>query len=83
MKRDLKYLRSLFHLLLVNMTFYYTNSSGNTNYPYDEISGYSMGDLEDDVVKYSYGLHSLKSKLKANKPTVVTDKEIDLYLSYY
>jgi len=39
--------------------------------------------LEDDVVKYSYGLHSLKNKLKANKPYGVTDKEIDLYISYY
>ncbi len=63
--------------------FYYTSPSGNANYPYDEITGYSMGDLEDDVVKYSYGLHSLKNKLKANKPYGVINKEIDLYLSYY
>lgn len=63
--------------------FYYTSPSGNVNYPYDEISGYSMEDLEDDVVKYSYGLHRLKNKLKANKPIGVTDKEIDLYMSYY
>ncbi len=63
--------------------FYYTSPSGNTNYPYDEISGYTMGDLENDVIKYTYGLHSLKTKLKANKPVGVTDKEIDLYLSYY
>jgi hypothetical protein len=61
---------------------WYLRPAGNSSYPYDEISGYDIGHLESNVVKYSYGLTSLRQKLKANKPAAVTDKKIDIYFNF-
>jgi hypothetical protein len=63
---------------------WYLRPAGNDSYPYDEIRGYDIGQLESKVVKFSYGLTSLKQKLKANKPanSGVTDKKIDIYFNF-
>ena len=57
--------------------------AGDTDYPYDAINQYSMGYIESNIVKYSYGLSSLQTNLKNNKPTGLTDKVIDAYLNFY
>ena len=62
---------------------WYLFPAGNDNYPYDQISGYSIGTLESNIVKYAYGLTSLRTKLKANKPSGITDKHIDVYLNFF
>lgn len=51
--------------------------------PDDHITGYTMNTLELNVVKHSYGLTSLRSALKANKPNGVSDQDIEDYLAYY
>jgi hypothetical protein len=53
-----------------------------TNRPNDPISGYTMGNLEQRL-KHVYGLSSLKTKLKENKPNGVTNTEIDNQLALY
>jgi len=55
---------------------------GSTNYPDDAIHAYTMPRIEN-LLKHVYGLSSLQSKLKANKPYGVTDNQIDRYLNYY
>ncbi len=62
---------------------WYLRPAGDNTRPYDEISGYTMGTLESQVLRYSYGLTSLRTKLKENKPAGMTDKHIDLYRDYY
>ena len=42
----------------------------------DAVSGYNLSEIED-MLKNVYGLSSLKTKLKANKPSGVTDSQID------
>lgn len=62
---------------------WYLHPAGDDAFPYDQVSGYSIGTLESNVVKYSYGLTSLRTKLKSNKPSNMTDKHIDMYLDYF
>lgn len=51
-------------------------------YPNDEVTGYTSTVL-NQIVLQSYGVSSLKSKVKSNKPSGVTDKQIDnLFLRY-
>lgn len=49
----------------------------------DQVSGYSLAFIESDLLRHVYGLASLAGQLKANKPTGVTDAQIDLLLSFY
>jgi len=53
-----------------------------SNRPNDIISEYTMGNIEQRL-KHVYGLSSLKTKLKENKPNGVTNTEIDNQLSLY
>ncbi|NPD87037.1 hypothetical protein HNS38_19985 [Lentimicrobium sp. L6] len=62
---------------------WYLNPAGNPNFPYDQVSGYSIAYLESNIIKYSYGLTSLRTKLKAHKPSNMTDKHIDVYLNFF
>ncbi|MCK4662900.1 MAG: hypothetical protein KAT68_08550 [Bacteroidales bacterium] len=61
---------------------WYLHPAGNSNYPYDQVSGYTMHSIES-FLKHVYGLSSLQSKLKANKPSRMTDKHLDIYLNYF
>lgn len=56
---------------------------GNTNYPNDNVTGYTFSLLEDKVLRHTYGLTSLRTKLKANKPSGVTDAQIDTLIDSY
>lgn len=51
----------------------------STLYPNDNITGYTMQKLNEILVNI-YGLSSLKSALKNNKPIGVTDSQIDEFL---
>ncbi|MEA3504595.1 MAG: hypothetical protein U9R32_05295 [Bacteroidota bacterium] len=61
---------------------WYLHPAGNSNYPYDQVYGYTMSNIEN-LLKHVYGLSSLQTKLKANKPSWMTDKHIDVYLNYF
>ncbi len=62
---------------------WFLRPAGQGDLLYDEVSGYTMELLESRVLPHSYGLTSLRDALKANKPSGMTDKHIDLYLNYY
>ena len=49
----------------------------------DQVNHFTLANIESLVLKHSYGLTSLKTNLKANKPASVTDAQIDLLITYY
>jgi hypothetical protein len=49
----------------------------------DQDSGYSLENIEGQILKHVYGLSSLNSELKADKPSGVNDAQIDLLLNNY
>ena len=61
---------------------WYLHRAGSSSYPYDQVTGYTMEQLEQ-LLKHSYGMTSLSNQLKANKPSGMTDKNIDVYLNYF
>ncbi len=69
--------------LFVDLTDIFNQNVERGVGPIDEINGYTMGGIESGFLKHVYGLSSLKDKLKANKPSGVTDQQIDEYLSYF
>ncbi len=54
-----------------------------TSGPFDHITGYTMPNIESDILTDSYGLTSFRTALKNNKPNGVSDADIDSYLTYY
>ena len=72
--------------LFIDLVDNYNQSTRNTTsrtYPNDNVTGYTMSNLSRNIVPKSYGLSSLKSKLKANKPSGVTDTQIDELFKRY
>ncbi len=67
---------------ILNNSMYFM-PAGDSRYPYDAVSGYTLAYIESNILKHSYGLSSLTSRLKSNKPTGVTDKQLDILLAYY
>jgi hypothetical protein len=49
----------------------------------DQVSGYTLANIESTFLKNVYGWSSLGTALKNNKPAGVTDAQIDLLLSSY
>jgi len=43
----------------------------------DNVSGYTLGQIENTFLKHVYGLSSLRNELKSHKPIGVTDAQID------
>lgn len=56
---------------------------GLSGSPDDRVSNFTLPLIEQKILKHSYGLSSLETQLKDNKPLGVTDDEIHLLLSYY
>lgn len=72
--------------LFIDLVDNYNQSKNNTSsreYPNDNVTGYSMRTLSWYIMPKSYGLSSLKSRLKANKPYRVSDKQIDELFERY
>ncbi|MEN9345109.1 MAG: hypothetical protein RLZZ60_578 [Bacteroidota bacterium] len=61
---------------------YNQNSSLFSTKINDPVSGYSLGDIES-YLKNVYGLTSLTTQLKANKPSSVSDAQIDELISNF
>ena len=49
----------------------------------DQVSGYTLANIESEMLKHIYGHSSLGDQLKAHKSTGVTDAQIDLLISHY
>lgn len=54
-----------------------------TGSPNDQVTGYTIPFIEQNILKHSYGLSSLATQLMNNKPVGVTDAQISLLLSFY
>jgi hypothetical protein len=51
--------------------------------PDDEVTGYTLAFIEQNILKHSYGLWSLGNELKSNLPVGVTNQQIDNLLNFY
>jgi len=49
----------------------------------DQVMNYSLAQIESTFLKYVYGQSSLTEKLKNNKPSGVTDVQIDLLMKNF
>ena len=49
----------------------------------DNVTGYSMSGIENGFLKHVYGYSSLRDQLKANKPSGVSDTQIDELLNQF
>jgi hypothetical protein len=58
------------------------NNGGNTDFPVDSVSGYTIRNIEDALVQ-KRTMNAWRDQLKTNKPTGVTDAQIDeLFLNF-
>ena len=51
--------------------------------PRDEVSGYNLNLIQSNVLGHSYGLSSLRDRLKNQKPSSVTDAQLDTNLQHF
>ena len=51
--------------------------------PLDEISGYTINNLENNILPHSYTRGSLLNELKSNKPLGFTDTQLESYFQYF
>lgn len=49
----------------------------------DNVKGYTLADIESNMLRNIFTFETLKEQLKENKPNGVTDANIDILLSYY
>jgi hypothetical protein len=59
------------------------NPANLPNRPRDLTSGYNLSLIQSNVLGHSYGLTSLRDRLKSQKPSGVTDAQLDMNLQYY
>ena len=69
--------------IFIDLVDNFNQSSLNSTLPNDNVSGYTLANIESTFLKNVYGLSSLRTALKNNKPAGVTDAQIDLLLSSY
>jgi hypothetical protein len=57
---------------------------GDSRLPDDNVSGYTMPFIEQNIMRHSYGLTTLRDEVKAHKPNgTVTDAQIDVLFNSY
>lgn len=61
----------------------YIFPAGDPNNPYDQVNNYNISNFEQNILKHSYGLSSLKTKLKENFPAGITERHIDIYMDIF
>lgn len=62
-----------------NKMYFYLDD--DPNHPFDPISGFTMQNLEENVVKPSNNINDVKINAKAHKPSNVQNSEIDDYIN--
>jgi len=55
----------------------------NSSLPNDQVTGYTLAGIESSFLKHVYGQGSLRDQLKNNKPTGITDAQIDQLMNNY
>ena len=59
------------------------NPNNIANRPRDITSGYNLSLIQSNVLDHSYGISSLTDRLKSQKPSGVTDAQIDENLQHF
>ena len=59
------------------------NPSNIPNRPRDITFGFNLSIIQSNVLGHSYGLTSLRDRLKNQKPSGVTDAQIDTNLQHF
>jgi hypothetical protein len=62
---------------------WYVTVAGDPNFPFDEISDFTLGQIESNFLKHVYGINSLKEKVKINKPWYISNRAIDIYFNTF
>lgn len=55
----------------------------NNNMPTDVITGFSMGNIERNILPNSFGLTSFRTSLRNNAPNGISDENINTYIAQY
>ncbi|MEW5847070.1 MAG: hypothetical protein AB1777_12505 [Bacteroidota bacterium] len=56
---------------------------GSISYPNDRISGYTLSYIQNNILRNSFGLSSLRDEIKKNKISGVTDADINELFALY
>lgn len=62
---------------------WYLHPLGDPNRPYDVLKGWSISQIEDQIIPNAYGLTSTRTAMKNNLPSEMTNKRVDTYLDFY
>ena len=62
---------------------WYLHPLGDPNRPYDVLKGWTMAQIEDQIIPNAYGLSSTSTAIKNNLPNGMTEKRVDAYLDFY
>jgi hypothetical protein len=55
----------------------------NTNYPNDNVTGYTLSSIENQILPWAVHLDVVKWRLKQHKPQGVTDSQVDELVNSY
>lgn len=71
--------------IFIDLVDSYNQISGYPSLPVpnDQVTGYNLAGIEFQLLKHVYGISSLSEYLKKNKPSGVTDAQIDLLITSY
>jgi len=64
--------------MFIDLVDNYNKSSFN-----DEVTGYSMPNIENNIIPNSFAFSSVTNAVKNNKPSGVTDAQINTYMNLY
>ena len=62
---------------------WYLYPLGDPNFPYDVVKGFTISQIEANIIPNAYGMTSLRSTLLNNIPSGMTQKKINIYLNFY
>lgn len=64
-------------------TYYHYDHNGNTAYPNDNVSGYTLQYINNNILPHARGMHSLRNTIKEYKISGVTDADIEELFAVY
>lgn len=69
--------------LFINLVDDFNDMTAFQGRPNDQVTGYTLANIEANMLRNCYALGTLSQQLKANRPADVTEAQIDLLLSSY
>lgn len=69
--------------LFINLVDDFNDMTAFPGRPNDQVTGYTLANIEANMLRNCFALGTLSQQLKANRPAGVTEAQIDLLLSAY